>query len=45
MSFGAWVVLILGGGVLWGGLGYFVAVFIQAARRENENSGGSGRVR
>ncbi len=45
MSFGAWIMLILGGGILWGGLVYFVTIFMQAARRENENSGGSGRVR
>ena len=45
MSFGAWIMLIFGGGVLWGGLAYFVTIFMQAARRESEGSEDSGRVR
>lgn len=43
MSFGAWVMLILGGGVLWGGLVYFVTIFLRTARRESEED--SRRVR
>lgn len=33
MSIGAWIMLIIGAGLLWGGLIFFVAYYLRAGRR------------